>query len=316
MKKRPLALCATLLCLVFQPLFAKSGSIEKIGAQAFSYPPTASFDNLWDVSRQVLPAQGVTHYQVMLSLLRNNPDAFVKGNIFCLRQGIVLTIPALSEVQAEEVAKASALYAEHQNIWASYTGRSCATYPPSPEIPPLAQTAPPAEAVSSTGATAPVAVTPPVTSRAVVPPIVEKKTPQITSETSGGADSTGGRWFLWLAIATLSIFALLFWARKSKPRAQPDDKPKRLDATPPATQALAQPPGLQENTLVSRIGETDRAVKQAAKDPMEAKIKLAMGQAYLELNQKPAARQVLNEVIQEGSADLRQQAEKLLSREL
>ena len=125
MKKTPLALCAALLCVVFQPLFAKSVPIEKIGAQAFSYRPTASFDNLWDVSRQVRPAQGATHYQVMLSLLRKNPEAFVKGNIFCLRQGIVLTIPSLLEVQAEDIAKASALYAEHQNIWANYAGHSC-----------------------------------------------------------------------------------------------------------------------------------------------------------------------------------------------
>ena len=74
---------------------------------------TVEQDNLWDIAGQLAPAAGATRQQVMVAVLRRNPDAFVKGNIHRLRRGVPLVLPGRDEVLAEDRAAAVALVADH-----------------------------------------------------------------------------------------------------------------------------------------------------------------------------------------------------------
>lgn len=89
-----------------------------IGEQAFAYHRQTVFgDTLWSISRSVMPEQGVTQAQLMVAILRRNPDAFLHNNAFYLQKGITLTLPSLAEVQAENPKQAESFYKRQERIW-------------------------------------------------------------------------------------------------------------------------------------------------------------------------------------------------------
>jgi len=55
--------------------------------------------------------------QMMIALLRANPDAFIDGNINLLRAGAVMRLPSREDVLAVRVAEANAIVAEHAATW-------------------------------------------------------------------------------------------------------------------------------------------------------------------------------------------------------
>jgi pilus assembly protein FimV len=64
------------------------------------YGPTSGSDTLWSIALQVRPDSSVSVQQMMLALLRANPDAFVNGNINGLKRGQILNIPAQNEIDS------------------------------------------------------------------------------------------------------------------------------------------------------------------------------------------------------------------------
>ena len=56
-----------------------------------SYGPTAKNDTLWAIAKAMAP-DGISVNQMMLALLRDNPDAFDSNNINTLKEGVVLRI--------------------------------------------------------------------------------------------------------------------------------------------------------------------------------------------------------------------------------
>lgn len=96
-------------------------------AAATTDRPIQSGDTLWSVAGAAQPA-GVTRYQMMVALLRANPDAFLDGNVNGLKRGYVLRMPAADAAGAIPQSEALALIREQQGLWEEYRqGRARAT---------------------------------------------------------------------------------------------------------------------------------------------------------------------------------------------
>jgi pilus assembly protein FimV len=68
---------------------------------------TSPNDTLTEVALRVRPNNAVTMQQTMLAIQRQNPAAFIDGNINRLRAGQVLRVPGLSEIQAVDAREAA-----------------------------------------------------------------------------------------------------------------------------------------------------------------------------------------------------------------
>ncbi|VAX11158.1 hypothetical protein MNBD_GAMMA25-1637 [hydrothermal vent metagenome] len=85
------------------------------------YGITRKGDNLWTVAKKLQAGdESVSIYQIMMALLKNNPDAFSEGNINRLKIGHVLRIedPALLEAMSEDEARLA--YSLQTEEWESY----------------------------------------------------------------------------------------------------------------------------------------------------------------------------------------------------
>jgi len=90
------------------------------GAAPAQIGPTRKGDTLWSFARDLAPMLGASEFQIMLSLLRANPDAFNEGNINRLKVGKILAIPSAEEVQAITKKEARSAYVEQHDEWQHY----------------------------------------------------------------------------------------------------------------------------------------------------------------------------------------------------
>ncbi|WP_404362387.1 FimV/HubP family polar landmark protein [Marinobacter sp.] len=72
-----------------------------------AFGPTGPSDTLWAIAQAARPSNQVTPQQVMLAIQDLNPDAFIGDNINRLKQGEVLRIPSLDQVQQRSPAEAA-----------------------------------------------------------------------------------------------------------------------------------------------------------------------------------------------------------------
>lgn len=77
-----------------------------------AYGPVASGKTLWSVAEEVRPDASVTVKQMMVALLRANPEAFDDGNVNKLKRGSVLRIPGREEASILTDQQAADLVAE------------------------------------------------------------------------------------------------------------------------------------------------------------------------------------------------------------
>ncbi len=104
-----------------RPLPGRLSASVEIGEDgAWSYGPVQQSDTLWSIAQQFRGAgEPVTTEQVMMALLRNNPDAFFNGNINELRAGHVLRLDDPSMIalmsHAEAAAEARRQFAQWQD---------------------------------------------------------------------------------------------------------------------------------------------------------------------------------------------------------
>ena len=70
------------------------------------YGPVTTTDTLWSIASQMIPGKSVTVHQVMMALLKNNPNAFYNNNVNELKAGYVLRLndPALITAMSKEAA--------------------------------------------------------------------------------------------------------------------------------------------------------------------------------------------------------------------
>ncbi|MBL1321936.1 MAG: hypothetical protein COA63_012885 [Methylophaga sp.] len=82
-----------------------------------SYGPTKRDDTLWDIALATKPSSSVSVHQMMMALLDENPNAFIRNNINNLKTGQTLTIPSMDEITKLSNRQAVARVAEQYQQW-------------------------------------------------------------------------------------------------------------------------------------------------------------------------------------------------------
>ncbi|MDZ7749995.1 MAG: FimV/HubP family polar landmark protein [Halofilum sp. (in: g-proteobacteria)] len=80
------------------------------------YGPVEQGETLWNIAAR-LKSGDMTIQQMMLALLRYNPEAFDSGNINRLKQGYVLRVPDAAEVRSVSAQQAVARVGEQNALW-------------------------------------------------------------------------------------------------------------------------------------------------------------------------------------------------------
>ena len=78
-------------------------------------------DILWNIA-ETHRSDNVTVSQMMIALLRANPEAFIDNNINQMKSGYVLRIPDLSEASSVPRSEAVAAVREQTDLWRQYRG--------------------------------------------------------------------------------------------------------------------------------------------------------------------------------------------------
>lgn len=79
--------------------------------------PVQPGQTLGQIASELPAGSGHSLNQVMLALLRENPEAFIGGNLNLIRQGAVLRVPATETWSQASVAEANALVRDHVSRW-------------------------------------------------------------------------------------------------------------------------------------------------------------------------------------------------------
>jgi len=85
-------------------------------AGAGEYGPVAEGETLWNIAAR-LKRGDMTVQQMMIALLRSNPDAFEGGNINRLNEGYVLRVPTAQKVRSVSAQQAIARVREQNGVW-------------------------------------------------------------------------------------------------------------------------------------------------------------------------------------------------------
>ena len=108
-------------------------------------------DTLWDLAQKHRPASSISPEQMMIALLRKNPQAFPSGNINMMRAGVVMQLPTLAEANQLSRSEAAAEVARQARLWKE--GRRAPKSQPAAapiDASPAAKPAAPAEKVPAT----------------------------------------------------------------------------------------------------------------------------------------------------------------------
>ena len=98
-----------------QPVPAYTRSVEPPGG--YRIQPG---DTLWSLADAMRPDQSVSIEQMMLAMLRTNPEAFINENINGLKKGYILRIPDRSDIVGTSHKDAVALVSEQHGLWREY----------------------------------------------------------------------------------------------------------------------------------------------------------------------------------------------------
>ncbi len=90
-----------------------------VAATPGEYGPVAAGDTLWEIATATRPDGGVSMNQMMIAILRANPDAFIRGNVNAIRRGAVLRIPDANEAGSIEAAAAAAEIVAQNEAWSA-----------------------------------------------------------------------------------------------------------------------------------------------------------------------------------------------------
>ncbi|MGH8050620.1 MAG: FimV/HubP family polar landmark protein [Arenimonas sp.] len=118
-------------------------------ANTGAYGPVSPGKTLWSIAEEVKPDASVTVKQMMVALLRANPEAFDGDNVNKLKRGSVLRIPGRDEATILTDEQAAALVAEQStNLRAQrqpvpQPSETVADTPVEPTTPEVAEVAPP-----------------------------------------------------------------------------------------------------------------------------------------------------------------------------
>ncbi len=78
-------------------------------------------DTLWSIANRTRPDSSVSVEQMMLALLRRNPEAFIQENINGVKRGYILRMPSRDEATRIDRQQAVAQAREHAALWREYS---------------------------------------------------------------------------------------------------------------------------------------------------------------------------------------------------
>lgn len=88
-------------------------------AASDGYGPIRRNETLWSIAERVRPDRDISMHQMMLALLRANPEAFVNNNMNMLKAGVTLKIPEREEILSfsarEALAESQRQYREFKS---------------------------------------------------------------------------------------------------------------------------------------------------------------------------------------------------------
>ena len=252
LKRRLIHLALACAPLALLPVASAQPAAEPIvGETARPFRTTVAQDNLWDIAGKVARQAGVGRQQVMVAVLRRNPDAFVKGNIHRLRQGVPLVLPSLGELKAEDRAASVALVGAH--LAALKSGAALPALPaagapvaavvtpppvaasapaPAPASAPASMPAAPAAPVVQAPAPEPMPASAPASAAAEVPaeaaassatlapaspatrPAADVARPAAREGDEAAAPASALRWLPWLLGAGVLAGGVILWRRR------------------------------------------------------------------------------------------------------
>lgn len=93
-------------------------------ATAGSYGPTNSSDTLWAVGQKMRPSRDVSVPQMMIALLKENPEAFGRGNINNLKAGYVLRAPEMGVITQLSKSQAAQETSRQYQEWLADRGQA------------------------------------------------------------------------------------------------------------------------------------------------------------------------------------------------
>lgn len=88
------------------------------GAQAGNtYGPIARNESLWSIAEKVRPSNELSIHQTMLALQEMNPQAFSQNNINLLKQGAVLRLPSMTDIQQKDLRTSRETVNQQNQSW-------------------------------------------------------------------------------------------------------------------------------------------------------------------------------------------------------
>ena len=97
-----------------------------VPAPAASYGPVRNSETLWVIAQKTRPHTGYSIEQMMMALQRANPDAFHRGNVNLLKQGVELTIPGPEFIGQLSRREARRSFVGQTREWRASRGRATA----------------------------------------------------------------------------------------------------------------------------------------------------------------------------------------------
>ncbi|HEY9202119.1 MAG TPA: FimV/HubP family polar landmark protein, partial [Gammaproteobacteria bacterium] len=88
-------------------------------------------DTLWSMASRMRPDDSVSVEQMMLALVRKNPEAFIQENINGVKRGYILRVPDRDEALQINRQQALSQAREHAALWREYTRAASSATPAS-----------------------------------------------------------------------------------------------------------------------------------------------------------------------------------------
>ncbi len=107
---------------VSSPTFVPAPYVQQ---QASVNQPSGAYriktgDTAWSLADAMRPDQSITVEQMMVAMLRANPESFIDENINGLKRGYILRVPDYDQIVAVNQADARALVREQAALWRQY----------------------------------------------------------------------------------------------------------------------------------------------------------------------------------------------------
>ncbi len=77
-------------------------------------------DTAWSLANRMRPDASVSVEQMMVALLRANPESFIDENVNGLKRGYILRMPEEADIRGISPAEARAMVREHAALWRQY----------------------------------------------------------------------------------------------------------------------------------------------------------------------------------------------------